>query len=190
MRSTEEIFNDRSCTKFANTIVSEELLIKIYNLMKLGPTSANSCPLRIYFIKSLEEKEKLYPCLMAGNLDSTKSAPINALFAYDKKFFNLLPQLFPHAPKMQEMFKASGALALDTAQRNSSLQAAYFMIIARSYGLACGPMSGFDAKAVNETFFSGTDYEINFICNFGYPAEPNPYNKLPRLEFNDACTIL
>lgn len=190
MRTTEEIFNDRTCYKFKDQKITEDLLKEIYDLMKLGPTSANSCPLRIVFVSSKSEKEKLLACAMAGNIDKIKSAPVTALFAYDMEFFKQMDYLNKPGEAMAKFFASNSKAASDTAYRNSTLQAAYFMIIARSFGLALGPMSGFDADKLNEAFFNNSSYEINFICNLGYPDGDNPYPRLPRLDFNDACRIV
>ncbi len=186
--SIREVFEDgRTCNEFSSKEVHNSLLKEIYDLTKLGPTSANSCPLRITFIKTPENKEKLLSCLMDGNVEKTRSAPVVALFSYDCKFYKKLPELFPHNPNFGKMFEANEALSIDTAYRNSTLQAAYFMVIARSFGLDCGPMSGFDAPKLNKEFFSGTDFKVNFICNLGYKQSESPFPRLPKLEFDDVC---
>lgn len=189
MRYIEDIFQDRTCYNFSNKDIDDGLLQKIYDLMKLGPTSGNSCPLRIIFVKTAANKEKLLNCVMEGNIAKVKSAPVIALFAYDIKFFNKMDKINPVSPDLQKYFSSSAEVALDTAYRNSTLQAAYFMIIARSFGLDCGPMSGFDVNAIESNFLQD-DFKINFICNLGYKAEDNPYNRLPRLSFDECCKII
>lgn len=190
MKSIKEVFNERTCYKFSNKKIPESVLVQIYDLMKLGPTSGNSCPLRIVFVSSMDEKEKLYKCLNHGNVDKTKSAPVSAIFAYDVEFYKLMHKLHPEGVQLVKYFSSSNDIALDTAIRNSTLQAAYFMIIARSMGIACGPMSGFNHQLMNGAFFAESTYRANFICNLGYEEEANPFPKLPRLEFTEACKIL
>lgn len=187
--SVQELFEKgRTCTHFANKPISQSLLEEIYHLMKMGPTSANTCPLRIMFVQSADAKKRLLNCVMPGNVAAVTSAPVTALFAYDAKFADKMSILFPHNPGMAEYFK-DPKVGLDTATRNSTLQAAYFMIIARSKGLACGPMSGFDTNKLEAEFFHGTDWKANFICNLGYAEGEAQFRRLPRLVFNDVCRI-
>lgn len=169
--------------------VEDNLLKKIYELMKFAPTSANSGPLRIVFIRSKEAKEKLKACLGEGNIEKTMSAPVTALLAHDMEFYEKLPQLFPQADA-RSWFAGNEALIKETAFRNSSLQSAYFILAARAYGLDCGPMSGFDKDKADAAFFKGTAYKSNMLCNLGYgdPAKLFPRN--PRLGFEDVCKIV
>jgi nitroreductase len=190
MRTVKDIFSDRTCYKYSAKGVDADLLQEIYDIMKFGPTSANSCPLRIIFIQSQGQKEKLLKCLMEGNIEKTRSAPIVALLAYDTKFYQKMDKTNPVSPAMKTYFTSSDKIALDTATRNSTLQAAYFMMVARSLGLDCGPMSGFNAEAIEKEFLSGTDFKINFICNLGYKDGENPYPRLPRLDFVEVCKIV
>ncbi len=191
MRTIESVFSDRTCSKFLDKKVSKELLIQIYDLVKLGPTSANACPLRIVFVQSNLEKEKLCKTAMEANIAKIKSAPVTALFAYDMKFYEKMDKLYPTGKFLQDLFAKSSEDVIDRESlRNSTLQAAYFIMVARSMGLDCGPMSGFDPVALNETFFKNTNYKINFICNFGYKDGDNPYPKLPRLDFDEVCKFL
>lgn len=191
LKTIDEIFlNERTCYHYAERIVARELLQEIYDLMKMGSTSANCSPLRIVFVESPIEKAKLVNCVMEGNKAHINAAPVTALFAYDIKFYNNLPKLFAHNPGMKDYFSSSESVILDTATRNSTLQAAYFMIIARAKGLALGPMSGFDPEKINTTFFAGTDYKINFICNLGYREVEETNPRLPRLAFDEACKVV
>lgn len=191
MRTIESVFSDRTCSKFLDKKVSKELLIQIYDLVKLGPTSGNACPLRIVFVQSNLEKEKLCKTAMEANIAKIKSAPVTALFAYDMKFYEKMDKLYPTGKFLQDLFAKSSEDVIDRESlRNSTLQAAYFIMVARSMGLDCGPMSGFDPVALNETFFKNTNYRINFICNFGYKDGDNPYPKLPRLDFDEVCKFL
>lgn len=154
MRTIESVFSDRTCSKFLDKKVSKELLIQIYDLVKLGPTSANACPLRIVFVQSNLEKEKLCKTAMEANIAKIKSAPVTALFAYDMKFYEKMDKLYPTGKFLQDLFAKSSEDVIDRESlRNSTLQAAYFIIVARSMGLDCGPMSGFDPVALNGNFF-------------------------------------
>ncbi|MCC8397818.1 MAG: malonic semialdehyde reductase [Rickettsia endosymbiont of Labidopullus appendiculatus] len=190
MRNVKEVFSDRTCYKFLDKPVDKILLEEIYNIAKLGPTSANCCPLRIVFVQSQAEKDKLYKCLAPSNVEKVRSAPVTAIFAFDTKFYELIPRLFPHDIIVKDYFSSSEQIVLDVATRSSSLQAAYFMIVARSKGLACGPMSGFNKEAINSTFFNNTNHQVNFLCNIGYRDGDNPYPRLPRLDFNECCKII
>ena len=189
--SVDDLFNNgRTCYNFKQEKLPDGLLKEIYDLMKFGPTSANSCPLRIMFIESKSEKEKLLNCVMAGNMEAVQNAPVTALFAYDARFYEKMPELFPHNAGMQNFFSSDPSITFDTAFRNSTLQAAYFIIAARSKGLAAGPMSGFDKDKLEKTFFADSNLKINFICNLGYP-EGNPrFERLPRLDFDEVCKII
>lgn len=170
--------------------VTDETLREVYDLMKMGPTSMNCCPARILFLRTAEAKERLRPFLMAANVDKTMAAPATAIVAYDLKFYERLPQLFPHYPGAREMFAKSPDLAQITAMRNGTLQGGYFILAARALGLDCGPMSGFDNAKVDAEFFAGESLKSNFLCNLGYgdPAKLFPRN--PRLEFEEACRVL
>ena len=169
--------------------VSDELLRAIYELTKWGPTSVNSTPMRILFVRSDSQKEKLYPCLLGSNIEQVRQAPITAIVAQDSKFYDHLPKLFP-AFDAKSMFAANESLSETTALRNSSLQGAYFMLAARASGLDVGPMSGFDNAKVDEVFFKGTSWKSNFICNIGYGEASKLYPRGPRLSFEETCKIV
>ena len=162
---------------------------EIYELMKMGPTTANSCPARLVFIQSDEAKVRLKECLAPGNVDKSMSAPAVAIIAMDLEFYEKLPQLFPH-DDARSWFVGNDKKIEENAIRNSSLQAAYFMMAARSLGLDCGPMSGLDYDKMNQSFFPDGKVKCNFICAIGYGDESKLFGRLPRLSFNDACTIL
>ena len=168
--------------------VDDALLEQAYALAKWAPTSANSNPLRIVFVKSPKAKEKLKPCLAAGNVDKTMAAPVTAIFAHDNEFFTKMDRLWPHGGG--KMFEGKPEFAATAAFRNGSLQAAYFMLAARSLGLDCGPMSGFDNAAVDAAFFAGTPVKSSFLCNLGYGNAEKLYPRGPRLEFSEVCKIL
>jgi nitroreductase len=170
--------------------VGDQTLRDIYELMKWGPTSANSTPARIAFVKNGPHKEKLIGCLSPMNVDQVKSAPVTAIIAFDEKFYDFIPRLMPSAAKYRDMFVGNKPLSEITAMRNGSLQGGYFILAARALGLDCGPMSGFDNQKLDEAFFSGTSWKSNFICNLGYgdPSKLRPRG--PRLNFQEACLIV
>ena len=169
--------------------VPDALLHRLYNTLRMAPTSMNSNPLRVVFVKSLAAKEKLKLALMEGNRAKTMAAPVTAILAYDTKFFEQLPKLFPPSPNARDMFANNTALADTTAFRNSSMQGAYLILAARALGLDCGPMSGFDNAKVDELFFAGSNVKSNFICNLGYGDSKGIYPRNPRLAFDEACRI-
>ncbi len=180
----------RTHTVWLDKPVDDALLRQAYDLAKMGPTSANMCPMRIVFVKSKEAKEKLKPALDPGNVDKTMKAPVTAIIAMDVHFFEHLPKLFPHADA-KAWFKDLPENVLETtALRNSSLQGAYFMLAARSLGLDCGPMSGFNNANVDAAFFSGTTVKSNFLCNLGYGDARKLHPRSPRLSFDEACPIV
>jgi 3-hydroxypropanoate dehydrogenase len=183
--------------------VPDDLLRQLYDLVKFGPTSANSSPARFVFLRTRAAKERLRPALSPGNADKTMSAPVVVIVAYDLKFYEKLPKLFPHNPKMRDVFAGNPQLIETTARRNSTLQGAYLMLAARSLGLDCGPMSGFDNAKVDEEFFAagqseGGDEEFfpsghlksNFLCNLGYGDKSKLFPRNPRLDFGEACSLL
>ncbi len=172
--------------------VSDDQLRQLWDLMKLGPTSANCSPARILFLRSREAKERLRPALSAGNLDKTMAAPVTAIIGYDTRFYELLERLFPHNPAATSWFTGEGkaGLAQTTAFRNGSLQGAYFIIAARTIGLDTGPMSGFDNAKVDAAFFPDGRIKSNFLCNLGVGDPAKLYARSPRLAFDEACRIL
>ncbi|MDZ4778274.1 MAG: malonic semialdehyde reductase [Alphaproteobacteria bacterium] len=169
--------------------VSEALLREVYDLAKWGPTSGNCCPARFLFLTSEAAKARLAPHMSSGNRPKTLAAPVNVILAYDLKFAEKLPYLFPHRPEAKDWFN-DPAVAKETAFRNGSLQAAYLMLAARSLGLDCGPMSGFNVAAVNAEFFAGATWETNFVCNIGYGSDEGLFRRNPRLAFEEACQVL
>jgi len=172
------------------TPVTDDQLRAIYAIMKLGPTSANSSPARILFLRTPEAKARLLPALSAGNMDKTKAAPVTAVIGYDPRFWELLPRLFPHRPEMKNPYQANAQLAETVAFRNGTLQGAYFMIAARAVGLDVGGMSGFDNAKVDAEFFPDGRIKSNFLCNVGHGDPSKVLPKLPRLDFDEACTLL
>ena len=168
--------------------VSDVLLQAVFDLAKMGPTSANCSPMRVVFVKSPAAKEKLKPALSEGNLAKTMAAPATAIIAHDMAFHDQLPRLFPHADA-RAWFTGNEALIAETAFRNGSLQGAYFMLAARALGLDCGPMSGFDKAKVDAAFFPDGTVKSNFLCNLGYGDPAALFPRSPRFEFDDVCSI-
>ncbi|HET6323933.1 MAG TPA: malonic semialdehyde reductase [Planctomycetaceae bacterium] len=180
----------RTHTVWLDKPVDEALLRRVYDLAKLGPTSANMCPMRVVFVRSKEAKEKLKPGLDAGNVEKTMSAPVTAIIGMDVHFYEKLPKLFPQADA-KAWFSGRPETVLESmALRNSSLQGAYFLLAARSLGLDCGPMSGFNNALVDAAFFAGTTVKSHFLCNLGHGDRSKLYPRNPRLSFEEACQVL
>ena len=188
----DKILRDaRTHNRFQDRPVTDDQLRAIHEIMKWGPTSANSQPARIIFVRTPEGKEKLRPALSSGNTAKTMSAPVTAIVAYDTRFYEHLPRPFPHDQTAQSWFSGPGKeeVAFLTAFRNGTLQGAYLIIAARSLGLDVGAMSGFDNAKVDEAFFPDGRFKSNFLCNIGYGDPSKLFNRSPRLSFEDACTL-
>jgi 3-hydroxypropanoate dehydrogenase len=173
----------RSYNGWLDKPVSNEQLLAIWDLAKMAPTSANMQPARIVWVKSPEAKAQLAACVSEGNRAKVLAAPVTAVIGYDIDFHEELPWLFPHTDA-KSWFEGSEAGREEGAFRNSSLQGAYLMLAARALGLDCGPMSGFDAAAVNATFFADEPrHRVNFICSFGYGDSASIFGRSPRPDF-------
>jgi len=173
------------------TPVSDAELRRIYDIVKMGPTSTNSCPARFVFLRTPEAKARVLPALSPGNVEKTKQAPVTAIIGYDTRFFEWQPRkLFTHRPELAENYAKNAALAEITAFRNGTLQGAYFMLAARAVGLDVGGMSGFDNAKVDAEFFPGGRVRSNFLCNVGHGEPSKVMQRLPRLDFDEACTLL
>lgn len=159
--------------------VPDELLKEAVDLMKFGPTAVNSSPLRIVFVRSAEAKRRLKDTLLAGNVEKTMAAPVAAILGYDRSFHEHLPRLFPHADA-NTWFAGNETFANDTAYRNGTLQAAYFLMALRGLGLDTGPMTGFDADKVDQAFFAGTNVRSNMLVNIGYGDTAKLFPRSPR----------
>ena len=179
----------RSYNRWTGESVSDQTLHELYDLLKFGPTSANSTPARFVFVKSGEAKAKLVACVSPGNVVKVEQAPVTAIIAMDEKFYEKLPKLVPHMPGALNMFKDNASLAEVTMMRNSSLQGAYLILAARALGLDCGPMSGFDNAKVDAAFFAGTPLKSNFLCALGTGTTEQLFPRNPRLAFDEACKI-
>jgi 3-hydroxypropanoate dehydrogenase len=168
--------------------VAVGLLREIYDLTKWGPTGANCSPIRIVYVKSKSEKEKLLPAMIGSNVEQVRAAPVTAIIAYDQKFYDQLPTLFP-VFNARSIFVSNAPLSEQTAFRNGSLQGGYFILAARALGLDTGPMSGFDNAKVDQAFFENSSWKSNFLCNIGYGDAAKLHPRGPRLSFDQACII-
>ena len=183
----------RTHSAWTGRAVDDDVLRQIYELMKWGPTSANLAPARILFLRTKEAKERLRPALMGGNVEKTMAAPVTAIVAHDERFFANAARLFPHFPQIADMFVNSPKMAEETAFRNGTLQGGYFILAARSLGLDCGPMSGFDNAKVDAEFFASGDtkgWRSNFLVNLGYGDPAKLFPRGPRLPFEEASRLL
>ncbi len=170
--------------------VDDAILRRIYELARWGPTSANTQPLRVLFVRSAEAKEKLRPALSPGNVDKTMAAPATAVLAYDAAFYEKMPKLFPARPQMAVSF---GGMPVEKRDRlafqSATLQAGYFILAARALGLDCGPMGGFDTDKVDAAFFAGSTWRSTLLVNLGHGDGAKVHPRNPRLEFDEACRI-
>jgi 3-hydroxypropanoate dehydrogenase len=178
----------RSYNRWTADALPETKLHALYDLLKMGPTSANCCPARFVFVATKEGKDKLAKCVSEGNLVKVQQAPVTAIIAMDEKFYEKVPYLFPHKPEIAEVFK-DPHLGKVTMMRNATLQGAYFILAARALGLDTGPMSGFSNDKVDEAFLAGTSYKSNFLCALGVGTTEMLYPRSPRLSFEEACCV-
>lgn len=189
-QAMQQLFLDaRSHSYWQDKPVSEQQIRRLYDLTKMGPTSANSCPARFVFVTSDEAKARLKGCLNEGNVEKSMSAPAVAIIAMDMEFYEQLPKLYPHTDA-RSWYAGKDDKIFDAAFRNSSLQGAYLIMAIRSLGMDAGPMSGFDSAKLDAMFFPDGKVKSNFICAFGYANHSKLYPRGPRLEFDEACSIL
>ena len=181
--------NARTYNVWQDRTVSEAVLRRLFDLMKMAPTSMNISPARIIFVKTEQGKEKLKPALVSGNLEKTMTAPVCAIIGHDLDCWKQLPKLFPFKD-MSSLFSNNPDFVLSTAFRNCSMQGAYLIMAARALGLDCGPMSGFDNDLVDKEFFSGTAVKSNFLCNIGYGRKEKLSDRAPRFNFEDVCQVI
>lgn len=187
----DQLFNDaRTFNKFTDEPLSDEQLHAIYDLAKMGPTSMNTSPARFVFLRSEAAKQRLNPHLMGSNQAKSLAAPVTVIVAYDTKFQEHMPTLFPAMPDAKAMFDGNAELASNTATLNSSLSGAYFIMAVRALGLAAGPMGGFDRAGVDSTFFADGRFKSNFLINIGHGDASGNHPRGPRLAFDDAAQIL
>ena len=188
-RALDQLFRAaRTQNKWQDRPVPDAKLQELYELLKWGPTSANSSPARFVFVRTPEGKAKLKEALSAGNTEKTMTAPVTAIVCYDSYFYDKLGQLFPHADA-KPWFTSSPEFAEKTAFRNGSLQGAYLMLAARAVGLDVGAMSGFDNAKVDELFLFGTGWKSNFLVNLGYGDVAGLFPRSPRLSFDEAARL-
>ena len=185
-----QVFTEaRTRNGWSDRPVPTELLHKLYDLTKFGPTAVNNTPARFVFVTSSEAKARLVPLMAEGNQAKTAQAPVSVIIGYDMNFHDHLPHLFPHAPGARDWFGEETGRR-EAAFRNSSLQGGYFLLAARALGLDVGPMSGFDPAGVKAEFFPEGDIEPNFIVNLGYGTDENLFPRSPRLTFDEAAQIV
>jgi len=179
----------RTANGFTDQPVEAALLRQVYDIAKMGPTSMNTQPTRYVFLTTPAARERVVPALSPGNVDKTRIAPVTVIVATDTRFHEFMPQVW-HRPGARENFESNPALATATANRNSTLGGAYFIIAARALGLDCGPMSGVDLAKVNAEFFPDGRWQANFLINLGYGDDSKLFDRNPRLSFEQACQVL
>ncbi len=183
------IFNSaRSYKHFLDRPVGEDLLRRIYDLAKMGPTTKNSSPMRIVFVTTPEAKERLKPALKDSSREAVMAAPVTAIIAYDCDFYEHFPRLYPEGDAYGH-YAGKPEFIKSTAFRNSSLQGAYFIIAARAFGLDCGPFSSFDNAVVDKAFFPDGKIKSNFLCSLGYGDTSTLHGRYPRLSFEEVCSF-
>jgi 3-hydroxypropanoate dehydrogenase len=180
-------FDGRSFATWQDKPVATEVLLQLYELVALGPTSTNCCPLRIKYVRSDTFREKLLEAAWPGNKPKIEAAPVTAILGMDLDFPETIPRLFAHAPHVKDTYVGKPEFIADTAFRNSSIQVGYFILAARALGLDCGPMSGFDGHRVDRDFWQGTNVRTNILCNLGYGCREDLFPRNPRLDFTEAC---
>ena len=187
--TTEQLFTEaRTQNGYLDTAVPDSQLQALYELLKWGPTSANCSPARFIFVRSADAKARLADCVSPGNQPKVREAPATVIIGMDMEFFEKLPQLFPHTDA-RAWFIGKPQMIADTAFRNSSLQGAYLIMAARTLGLGCGPMSGFDAAKLDAAFWAGSSVKTNFICTLGHGNPAKVLPRSPRLTFEQACQL-
>jgi 3-hydroxypropanoate dehydrogenase len=179
----------RTHNKWTDEFVSDDELRTLFDLVKMGPTSANTSPARFVFVRTPMGKQKLKPALSAGNLEKTMAAPVTVIVAHDPHFYDHLPRLFPHNADAKSWFTSNPGLAEQTMFRNATLQGAYLILAARALGLDAGPMSGFDNAKVDDAFLSDRGWKSNFLVNLGHGDHTGLYDRSPRFGFDEACVL-
>ena len=180
----------RSHNGWLDKPVNDDILTQLYDIVKMGSTSMNTCPARFIFIRTDAGKERLRKCLAPLNVDKVLSAPVTVIIAHDMAFYQHMPKLFAHNPGAQKLFENNEKMVASTAFRNGTLQGAYLMIAARALGLDIGPMSGFNNQACDEEFFAETEIKSNFLCSLGYGDTNKIFQRLPRFDFEEVCQLI
>jgi 3-hydroxypropanoate dehydrogenase len=187
--STEQLFIEaRTQNGYKSEAVSDATLRQLYELMKWGPTAANSSPARLIFVRSAAARDRLLACVSPGNVNKVREAPVTVIVGMDIDFHDQLPKLFPHVDA-RAWFADDVAKRAESAMRNSSLQGGYLILAARALGLDCGPMSGFDPAKMDAAFWAGTSVKTNFICALGRGDPSKVFQRNPRLDFDEACQL-
>ena len=179
----------RTPAAWSDVPVADEMLRRLYEVLRDGPTSANCSPARFMFLRTSDAKERLRPLLSGGNVARTMAAPVTCIVAHDPAFYELLPRLWPHGDA-RAWFADNPALATETAFRNGTLQGAYLILAARALGLDAGPMSGFDNSRADFEFLYATGWKSNFLVGLGHAEGAPSHPRDPRLEFDEACRLL
>ena len=188
--TTAQLFTEaRTQNGYLDTPVSDTQLRELYDLLKFGPTAANTSPARFQFVRSAEAKARLLACVSPGNVAKITQAPVTVIIGMDQLFHDKLPKLFPHVDA-RPWFAGKDAVIQESAMRNSSLQGGYMILAARALGLDCGPMSGFDAAKLDAEFWAGTAVKTNFICTLGQGDPSKVFARNPRLDFDEACSLV
>ena len=187
--TTEQLFTAaRTQNGYLDRPLPDATLRELYDLLKWGPTAANSCPARFVFVRSAEARERLLACMSPGNQQKVREAPVTVIVGMDLAFHEQLPKLFPHTDA-RSWFAGKPELIASSAMRNSSLQGGYMILAARALGLDCGPMSGFDADQVDAAFWAGSAVRTNFVCTLGTGDPAKVMARSPRLSFDEACRL-
>ena len=186
----KQVFEDgRTHRFFRDKPVDESMLRQLYEMAKIAPSASNLCPMRISFVVSEEQKKKVIDAAAEGNKPKIESAPVVAIIAHDTKFYNHLEKLAPHMDA--NAFRRQDQEKLENiAVENSWLQGGFLIAAARSLGLDCGPMSGFNKAKIDETFYGDTSWRSNFLMNIGYGDTSKLHPRGYRLTFEEACSIL
>ncbi len=172
------------------TPVDDSVLRDLYELARMPPTSANTQPMRLVFVKSTEAKERLRPAIWPNNVDKIMGAPVTAIVAYDAEFYDQMPKLMPGVDVRSRLVTRPPEMLLKMAQQSGTMQGGYLILAARALGLDCGPIGGFDTGKVDEAFMAGTAWKSNFLLNLGYADHTQLVPRRPRLDFEDACRIV
>jgi len=180
----------RSHNGWLDKPVSDDVLAQLYDIVKMGSTSMNTCPARFIFVRTETGKARLKKCLAPLNIDKVLSAPVTVIIAHDMAFYEHMPKLFSHNPGAQKLFENNEKMVQSTAFRNGTLQGGYLMIAARALGLDIGPMSGFNNQACDDEFFAGTQVKSNFLCSLGYGDTSKIFQRLPRFDFDEVCQLV
>ena len=188
--TTAQLFTEaRTQNGYLDTPVSDAQLRELYELVKFGPTAANTSPARFQFVRGAQAKARLLACVSPGNVAKITQAPVTVIIGMDLLFHDMLPKLFPHVDA-RPWFAGKDAVIVESAMRNSSLQGGYLILAARALGLDCGPMSGFDAARLDAEFWAGTAVKTNFICTLGQGDPSKVFARNPRLDFDEACSLV